>query len=123
MPPPYHVIIADDDDGVRGIIARVVVRTYPAVSISALRDGQDALDLYDQRGADLLITNNDMPRVNGLELLEALRIHRQATLPIIMISADASVAPRARLLGVTRFVAKPFALGELVQVLSSVLPP
>src|SRR3712207_3950138 len=64
MSPPYHVIVADDDDGVRAFIARVVVRTYPAVTLSAVRDGLDALLLFDQRGADLLITNNDMPRLN-----------------------------------------------------------
>jgi CheY-like chemotaxis protein len=123
MPPTYHIIIADDNDGVRAVIARVVVRSYPSVHISATRDGQDALDLYDQRGADLLITNNDMPRLSGLQLIEALRVHRQATLPIVMVSADATIAPRAHALGVTRFVAKPFTLGQLAQVLRSLLPP
>jgi CheY-like chemotaxis protein len=123
MPSTPHVIIADDDDGVRGLIARVVARTYAAVTISAVTNGLDALRIYDQRSADLLITNHDMPGMGGLGLVEALRVVRQATLPIVMVSADLRIQSRALALGVTRFVAKPFTLTQLAQVLTSLLPP
>jgi CheY-like chemotaxis protein len=123
MPSTSHVIIADDDDGVRGLIARVVARTYTAVTISAVTNGLDALRIYDQWSADLLITNQDMPGISGLGLVEALRVVRQATLPIVMVSADLRIQPRALALGVTRFVAKPFTLNYLAQVLTSLLPP
>ena len=119
----FHVIIADDDDAVRGLIARVVARTYAAVTISAVTNGLDALRIYDQSSADLLITNQDMPGISGLGLVEALRVGRLATLPIVMVSADLKIEPRALALGVTRFVAKPFTLTRLAQVLTSLLPP
>ena len=119
----FHVIIADDDDGVRGLIARVVARTYTTVTISAVTNGLDALRIYDQSSADLLITNQDMPGISGLGLVEALRVVRLATLPIVMVSADLRIEPRALALGVTRFVAKPFTLTRLAQVLTSLLPP
>ncbi len=119
----FHVIIADDDDGVRGLIARVVARTYTTVTISAVTNGLDALRIYDQSSADLLITNQDMPGISGLGLVEALRVVRLATLPIVMVSADLRIEPRALALGVTRFVAKPFTLTQLAQVLTSLLPP
>ncbi len=119
----FHVIIADDDDAIRGLIARVVARTYATVTISAVTNGLDALRIYDQSSADLLITNQDMPGISGLGLVEALRVGRLATLPIVMVSADLKIEPRALALGVTRFVAKPFTLTQLAQVLTSLLPP
>ena len=123
MPSTFHVIIADDDDAVRGLIARVVARTYATVTISAVTNGLDALRIYDQSSVDLLITNQDMPGISGLGLVEALRVVRLATLPIVMVSADLKIEPRALALGVTRFVAKPFTLTQLAQVLTSLLPP
>lgn len=117
----YHIIIADDTDSIRGIVARVVARMYPAVRISAVTDGQDALDIFQSEGADLLITNNDMPRLDGITLVQRMRAI-SATLPIIMISGNANLAPTAMAAGVTRFVSKPFTVGQLTQVLAQLLP-
>jgi CheY-like chemotaxis protein len=86
MPAAYHIIIADDDAAIRSIIARIIVHTYDPVTISAVPDGLDALLVYQQNGADLVITNNEMPVLSGLSLIERLRV-LSATLPIIMISA------------------------------------
>jgi CheY-like chemotaxis protein len=122
MPAAYHVIIADDDAAIRSLIARVVARTYDRVIISAVPDGLDALLIYQQRGADLVITNHEMPILSGLSLIERLRV-LSATLPIIMVSAHPSAEPRARALGVTHFLSKPFLVTQLVQLLASVLPP
>jgi CheY-like chemotaxis protein len=122
MPAAYHVIIADDDTAIRSLIARVVVRTYPLVMISAVSDGLDALVLFQQGGADLVITNQEMPVLSGLSLIERLRV-LSATLPIIMVSAHPSVESRARAVGVTHFLLKPFLIPQLVDLLTCILPP
>lgn len=122
MSAAYHVIIADDDASIRSLIARVVARTYDRVMISAVPDGLDALGIYQQHGADLVITNHEMPVLSGLSLIERLRV-RSATLPIIMVSAHPSVEPRAHAVGVTHFLLKPFHIPQLVQLLTGVLPP
>jgi CheY-like chemotaxis protein len=121
MPAAYHIVIADDDAAIRSLIARVVARTYDRVTISAVPDGLDALLIYQQGGADLVITNHQMPVLSGLSLIERLRV-LSATLPIIMVSAHPSVEPQARAVGVTHFLLKPFPITELVQLLTSVLP-
>src|SRR5215213_2019438 len=122
MPAAYHVIIADDDAAIRSLLARVVARTYDPVTISAVPDGLDALLTYQQNGADLVITNQEMPVLSGLSLIERLRV-LSATLPILMVSAHPSVEARARAVGVTHFLLKPFRIEALVQLLTSVLPP
>ena len=122
MRAAYHIIIADDDAAIRSVIARVVARTYDPVTISEVPDGLDALLVYQQRGADLVITNQEMPALSGLSLIERLRV-LSTTLPILMVSAHPSVEPRARAVGVTAFLVKPFLITQLVQILTSVLSP
>ncbi len=116
-----HILIADDDDGVRALLARIVVRLYPTISISAVNDGTDALVLYGQYGADLLLTNFDMPLLNGLDLIRALRI-RGETLPIIMISAQPEIEQQALTMGATRFIVKPFGVPLITQFITDLLP-
>ena len=123
MPLAPHVIIAEDDENIRMIIARVVRQTYAVVTISAVTNGLEALLVYDQEGADLLITNHDMPGLSGLSLIEALRVLRQATLPILMVSAHAALEGRALALGANLFLVKPFTLMQLIQALTQLLPP
>ena len=122
MSAAYHIVIADDDAAIRSLIARVVARTYDRVTISAVPDGLDALLIYQQGGADLVITNHQMPVLSGLSLIERLRVLSVA-LPIIMVSAHPSVESRARAVGVTHFLVKPFLIPELIHLLTSVLPP
>lgn len=122
MRPFPHVLIADDEDAVRSLIARIVARTYPAVHVTLANDGADALRAFDHDPADLVITNYDMPGMNGLDLIRALRM-RSATLPIVLVSADHALAPLAAARGSTAFVAKPFRTVTLQQVLIGLLPP
>ncbi len=122
MPASPHVIIADDHDAVRALVARIVVRIYPSVRLVAVTNGAEALDAYNQRGADLVITNQDMPVLRGLDLIRALRA-QQATIPILMLSSDPKVEPLARAAGATRFLLKPFTIPVLRQVLIDLLPP
>jgi CheY-like chemotaxis protein len=121
MSLPYHIIIADDDDSITRLLVRVLTRIYPTAVLSTVGDGPDALAVYAQRGADLLITNNRMPTMSGLDLIRALRAGG-ATLPILMISGTAD-EPRAMAAGATQFLAKPFLVGQLEQVVTGVLRP
>lgn len=121
MSAAYHIIIADDDDSITRLLVRALTRVYPTAILSAVRDGPDALALYAQRGADLLITNNHMPTMSGLDLIQALRAGG-ATLPILMISGTAD-EPGAMAAGATRFLAKPFLVAQLEQVVTGVLRP
>src|SRR5947207_531608 len=73
MNPACHIIIADDEDNMRALLVRIVERTYPLAIITAVTDGVTARRVYQQRGADLLITDHAMPHGNGLELVQVLR--------------------------------------------------
>lgn len=120
MTLPLHIIVADDTDSVRGLIVRVVARTYPSVRISAVADGQDALAVFDNEGADLIITNNAMRTMDGITLINLLRA-RPSHVPIVMISGDPGIESQALAAGANGFLSKPFSMQGLMQMLLGLL--
>jgi CheY-like chemotaxis protein len=126
MPYHPHILIAEDQAAVRELITTIVARIYPTCTITAVATGAEALAVYQEHGADVLITDYAMPGMTGLALSQALRAS-QATLPILVISMvismDTSIAETVVNAGASRFLAKPFGLPELQQALRDLLPP
>ncbi|NJN16231.1 MAG: response regulator [Oscillochloris sp.] len=120
MRPFPHVLIADDEDPIRSLLARIMARTYPAVHLSLANDGLDALRAFDHDPADLVLTNYDMPRLNGAALVQALRT-RSTSVPIVMITANPTIA--AQISGIDAFIVKPFRAREVQLVVTRLLPP
>jgi CheY-like chemotaxis protein len=120
MPAFHHVLIVEFNDRVRALLARVVARTYPEITITAVTSGTAALMAYYERGADLLITAHRLPALTGIQLVRALRTQHVA-IPILVISSD-PIELAALSAGATRFLPKPFTLTEIQQVLIELLP-
>lgn len=120
-PSLQHIIIADDDEQLRNVLVRIISAAYPTARISAVNDGRAALALFDREGADLLVTNNQMPYIAGLQLISELR-QRGATIPIIMTSGDIRIEPQAQAAGASAFLPKPFSATDMNQVLQLLLP-
>jgi CheY-like chemotaxis protein len=121
MPSAPHILIAEDHTPVRDLLTAIVARTYPNCTITAVTNGAEALAVYNERGADLLITDYAMPIMAGLALIQALRA-QQAAVPIVVVSMDTSIAEAILNAGANRFLRKPFSLPELRQILIDLLP-
>ena len=122
MPSAPHILIAEDHASVRTLLNTIVYRLYPTSTITAVANGAEALAVFQARGADLLITDYTMPIMTGLTLTQILRA-QQATVPILVMSMNATIAEAVLQAGANRFLAKPFALPELQQALIDLLPP
>lgn len=83
-------------------------------------DGQEAWEEIERERPDLLITDFQMPRVNGLELIERLRARPDTNgLPVIVLSAkgfELSLQELAEKWGVLAVLAKPFSPRELLRL-------
>src|SRR5262245_42319021 len=86
-----HILIAEDHAGVRDLLTTVVARTYTTGTITAVANGAEALAVYHEHGADLLITAYAMPGITGLALIQTLRA-QLATLPILVVSMNTVIA-------------------------------
>ncbi len=83
-PAPRSVLAVDDEPDVTQLISRVLERAGYEVRTAA--SAEDALRLIDQRPADLLIVDKNLPRMHGFELVRQLRA-RFPNLPVIVITA------------------------------------
>ena len=116
-----HILIANDHHAIRGTLARAVALLYPSALITAVTNGAEALATYVRQGADLLITDGNMPMMGGIDLIRALRTH-QATIPILLISFDVTLQAAGLAAGASQFLGVPFELAEFRQTLIALLP-
>jgi two-component system cell cycle response regulator len=108
-----RLVVADDDPDARELLAMMLGEDY-AVQVAA--DGQEALDLALAGRPDIVLMDVYMPRLDGLEALQALRAEPvTADLPVILVSGRGDELTRARSLdlGAVDFLQKPFSPREL----------
>lgn len=118
-----HILIVDDEPDVRDALARVIRRGRPGARILTASNGYEALSLIGAQPVDLIVSDQRMPGMAGLEFLE--RAYKIAPdVPRIMMTAFAETdlvvngANRAHL---TRFVAKPFRVDETLRTIGALL--
>ncbi|HEV3354882.1 MAG TPA: response regulator [Acidimicrobiales bacterium] len=116
------VLVVDDDP----VILRLLQVNFDLEGIEVVTavDGDEGLKLAQSNPPDLVISDIMMPKVNGLELLAALRSSPDtASLPVILLSAKAQVADvqRGLELGADDYVTKPFDPLELIDRVYKVL--
>ena len=102
-------ILAVDDDPIQREFASVYIST-PTVEVVTASCGKDALAALDDGHFDVVLVDFDMPGMNGLELIEAVRSKPEYTaLPIIMVTSheDILTIDAAFRAGATSFVTKP----------------
>jgi DNA-binding response OmpR family regulator len=119
------ILVADDDRVVRRIV--VTKLSGLGYDVTNVEDGQEALDLLEEgQVPNLLITDSLMPRMNGLQLVRALRQSLNpdlATLPIIMLTSRQGEQDIIEGLeaGLDDYVIKPFSPDELAARVRTVL--
>jgi len=115
-----HILVVDDEDGVRDLLGDAL--RVAGYSVSAAADGMSALTAIRNAAADLLIIDINMPVMDGFELLEQLRKKGDLT-PALMLSArgDRGDITRGLRLGADDYVTKPFGLEELLLRVGEIL--
>jgi two-component system response regulator (stage 0 sporulation protein F) len=117
-PTPTTVLVADDDDDMRDLIAATL--RSDGYEVLEATDGVDLLDRLERalddpsERPDVVVTDIMMPRLSGLGVLDALR-RAQLHVPVILMTvlADQSVHIVARRLGAVGVLRKPFDADDL----------
>lgn len=116
------ILVADDDAQMQIAIKAALMKAGHEATI--VPHGKAALQALTEAKYDLLITDQRMPEMTGLELLEALKGLQQET-PAIMITAHGTItqAVEAMQHGAADFITKPFASEDLLRVIERVIAP
>jgi DNA-binding response OmpR family regulator len=118
--PPQRILVVDDDICNRQLIAEMLNQSgYEA---DAAADGAAGWDALRANHYDLLITDNFMPKVTGLEMVMLLR-GQNATLPVIMATGAIPTEQLRRHpgLAINAFLPKPYSVGEMLRTVKRVL--
>jgi two-component system chemotaxis response regulator CheY len=121
------VLVVDDSAAIRKILTRVLRQTGMAIqTIHEAGDGQDALALMAQHRIDLVLSDINMPKMDGLQLLASLKASPQwQNVPVVMITTEGGetkVAEAVRL-GAAGYVRKPFTADQIKEKLVGLLRP
>jgi DNA-binding response OmpR family regulator len=118
--PPHNILLVDDELRAREFHAGALIRA--GYDVNTAKDGADAWNALNLVSYDLLITDNRMPRVTGLELIKKLR-SEDMMLPVILASGTVPAEELKRhpwlLLDAT--LTKPFSIEQLLEVVKQVL--
>ncbi|MFG3226903.1 SpoIIE family protein phosphatase [Kitasatospora sp. NPDC048194] len=112
---PARVLVADDNADMRGYLTRLLRGS--GYEVQAVPHGQAALDSARREAPDLVVSDVMMPRLDGLQLVAALRADRRtAGVPVLLLSARAGQESSIEGLeaGADDYLVKPFSAAELL---------
>jgi DNA-binding response OmpR family regulator len=117
---PCHILMVEDDDFLRDLSTEALI--HSGYEVDAAADGAAAWQALNNDSYDLLITDNNMPKISGVQLLKKLRaVHME--LPVIMATGTIPQEEFARYpwLQPAATLLKPFAIEEMLQTVKQVL--
>ena len=117
--PRPRVLVIDDDDDIRGLVAELLQRA--GLDVEQAPNGRAGLRSFHRAPADLVVLDVSMPELDGWETLE--RIRDLSDVPVIMLTARGEELERVRGLhgGADDYMVKPFGRQELVARVQALL--
>ncbi len=117
------ILIADDSGSIRQMLAFVL--TQAGFEVESAQDGQDALLKIQGFTPDLVITDLNMPNINGIELVKRVRaLANFRFIPILILTTEGQeeLKQAGKAAGATGWLVKPFQPEKLLAVVKKVLP-
>ena len=116
------ILTVDDSASIRQMVAFTLKSAGYTVIEAA--DGQEGLDKAKTNAANLVLTDQNMPRMDGLTLIKTLRgLPQYRSVPILMLTTESSDAMKAqgKAVGATGWLVKPFDPQKLLEVVKKVI--
>lgn len=116
------ILSVDDSSSIRQMVAFTLKSAGYEVVEAA--DGQEGLDKAKQKTVDLVLTDQNMPRMDGLTLIKTLRgLPNYRSTPILMLTTESGDAMKmqGKAAGATGWLVKPFDPQKLLEVVKKVI--
>jgi two-component system chemotaxis response regulator CheY len=117
-----RILAVDDSPTMRGLIGAAL--TPNGFEVHFAEDGVDGLERLAKTDPDLVITDINMPRLDGFGVIEGVRNNPEfAGLPVLVLTTESGedLKSKARRAGATGWIVKPFDDNRLVSVINRVL--
>lgn len=117
-----RILTVDDSSSVRQMVNFTLQKA--GYNVSEAVDGKDGLDKITREKFDLIITDLNMPNVDGIQLIASVRkLPGYAFVPILMLSTESQAEKKdaGRKAGATGWIVKPFNADQLVAVVQKLV--
>lgn len=115
-----RILIVDDERGIRQVV-RLAFSRIPSIEIVEAENGQAALTAFATNPPNLMLMDLRLPDMDGVHVARWVR--QQFGIPVVLLSASAELDQIARESGASGYLAKPFKLAELMQMVQAFLAP
>jgi len=117
-----HILIAEDEEYNQMVLQAMIEILYPNVTMEIVSNGLEALEKLKKDSFDLVLSDVDMPVMNGYDLVSEVK-KMGFKVPVICVTAFAISGDREKLLihGFERYVSKPIDMDDLKAVLDPYL--
>lgn len=120
---PLRILLVEDDGSIARVIAIAMQGFGQPYQLDQAYSAEEGLELWGHGGYDLVLSDYNLRGMNGIVMIEQLK-EKAPDLPTVIFTAydDAAVRRAARNAGVSRFIAKPFMIDEMIDVARALLP-
>ncbi len=123
MPKDFSILIVDHSPMLKRLM-RQSLQEKKNLHLIEAQDGKDALDKLMEHRIDLIVSGINMPKVNGLELLKALKNHSALkSIPFVVLTSETEddMFKQCMASGADDFIKKPFTGDDLIIKIQSIL--
>ena len=114
-----HVIMADDEPDILELLAHLLNRH--GYSVESTTDGEQVLELINQKRPDVILLDVHMGDTDGSELCKKLkRTDASKNIPVVMVSSDSNLEQIARICSADGYISKPVEIKDLLDLMQKV---
>ena len=121
LPPDTEILVVDDHDFIRKIMVDLL-RTRGFTNVRTAENGDAAFAMLKQKPVDAVISDYDMPVMNGIELVKAMRNDPALRhIPVVIVSATPGLELVALSAGVDAYMPKPPKIDEVLKAIEQAI--
>ncbi|MFW6148017.1 MAG: response regulator [Thermodesulfobacteriota bacterium] len=121
----FNVLIVDDSSSMRSVIKKTIkVSGFDVGKYLEAADGREAMRVLTSEWVDILLTDINMPNMNGLELIGEMKKDEVfKKIPVVMVTTERSEQKvhQAMEMGATGYITKPFLPEKIKETLSAIM--
>jgi YesN/AraC family two-component response regulator len=108
------ILVAEDDKIVRNLLGLIIAKKFPAVTVYLAEDGRAGLELFKSHRPQLVITDINMPGMDGFQMVNAIRSIEAGTKILVVTAYDTSdYCEKFDKIGIEDYIVKPIAFERL----------
>ena len=112
--PSFSLLIVEDDSAACKVIVRMVAMEFPDCTLYTAENGIQGVELFKRFNPDIIITDVNMPVMDGIEMVHKIRsISADATCIMVTAYSDKDILDEFKIIGVCAYLLKPLDFQDL----------